>query len=109
MGHELQDAISLELARRVAAGLPQHPEWLDVARANIERWSHRNSNAPALLQAYHEWQELLSMSLEEIVNLLVAETDEGQRLRQSSPFAGVLSPDEVWKIKSQFRHATSPA
>jgi len=35
---------------------------------------------------------------------LIAETDEGQRLRQNSPFAGVHRPQEVWQIKSQIRH-----
>jgi CRISPR/Cas system-associated endoribonuclease Cas2 len=40
---------------------------------------------------------------------LCAETEEGQRLRQNSPFAGVLSPAEVWEIKSRLRrHATTP-
>jgi hypothetical protein len=29
------------------------------------------------------------------------------RMRQSSPFAGVLSPREVWEIKKH--HATAPA
>jgi len=40
--------VSLELARRVVAGLPQHPDWLELARANLERWSQQNQNAPSL-------------------------------------------------------------
>jgi hypothetical protein len=52
VGHEFQDAVSFELARRIAFGLPQHPEWLDIARANLERWSCENQNAPALLRCY---------------------------------------------------------
>jgi hypothetical protein len=51
MGHEIQDSISLELARRVAMGLPQHPEWIEVAHANLERWSRLNAKAPALLRS----------------------------------------------------------
>jgi len=50
MGHEVQDQKSLELARRVAEGLPEHPEWLEVARANLDRWSQQNRDAPRLLR-----------------------------------------------------------
>ena len=110
MGHEIQDQVSLELARRVVAGLPQHPEWLEQARTNLERWSEQNQNAPSLLRCYAEWRELLSRPVEEICSALTAETEEGQRLRHNSPFAGVLPPEEVWEIKSRLRrHATSAA
>jgi len=62
-----------------------------------------------LLRCYAEWQAILSRPLADICELLCAETDDGQRIRQSSPFAGVLSPAEVWKIKSACRHATVTA
>lgn len=109
MSHEVQDAISFELARRIASGLPQHPEWVDLARANLERWSRLNSSAPSLLRCYDEWEKLLDRRVAEICAVLTAETDEGQRLRQNAPFAGVLPPHEVWEIKSRHRHATTTA
>ena len=93
MSHEVQNQVSLELARRVAAGLEQHPECLDLARANLERWSAQNQNAPSLLRCYGEWRELLSRPVAEIAAALTAETNDGQRLRQNSPFAGVLAPE----------------
>ena len=103
MNHSFQDAVSLELARRIAAQLPQHPEWLDLARQNIERWSQRNSSVPSLLRCYSEWNDILMKPIEEIRAILMAENGDGQRLRQNSPFAGVLSPAEVWEIKSRLR------
>ncbi len=110
MSHKTHDQVSLELARRVAAGLSQHPEWLQLASENLERWSRQNRNSPSLLRCYAEWNELLSRPVNEIESVLIAETDEGRRLRQNSPFAGVLTPEEVWEIKSQFRrHATATA
>ncbi|HEY1717045.1 MAG TPA: hypothetical protein VGH42_01975 [Verrucomicrobiae bacterium] len=109
MNHEVQDSISLELAQRIASGLPLHPEWLDFACANLERWSRLNSNSPSLLRCYDEWERLLQRNVSEICATLTAETEEGQRLRQNSPFAGILSPDEVWEIKSRHRHATATA
>lgn len=109
MDHGFQDAVSLELARRIAAGLPQHPEWLHLARANLERWTRQNSDAPSLVRCYDEWRQLLARPLAEICAALTAETDEGQRIRQNSPFAGVLPPNEVWEIKARLRHATPAA
>jgi hypothetical protein len=107
MNHEVQDSISFELAQQIASGLPLHPEWIDLARANLERWSHLNSNVPSLLRCYNEWQKLLEQDVSEICAALTAKSDHGQRLRQNSPFAGVLAPDEVWEIKSRHRHATT--
>src|SRR5947208_16099395 len=109
MSHEVQDSISLELAQRIASGLPQHPEWIDFARANLERWSRLNANSPSLLRCYDEWKKILRRNISEVGTMLTAETEEGRRLRQNSPFAGILSPDEVWKIKSRHCHATARA
>ncbi len=101
MGHEVQDRASLEMARRIAAGLSSHPEWIELARENLDRWSRQNAGAPGLLKYDAEWRDLLELPVQEICAILTAETDEGQRLRQNSPFAGVLSPREVGEIKSR--------
>lgn len=107
--HSGIDQVSLSIARRVAERLRARPELLEVARANLSRWQQRNADSPALLRCYAEWDAILNRPLEEICVLLVAETQEGQRLRQSSPFAGVLAPAEVWEIKNRQRHATPSA
>lgn len=110
MTHEIHDAVGLELARRVAARLREAPSLMDLARANLERWSRQNAEAPALVRCYSEWREILSRPVEEVCAVLCADTEEGRRLRQNSPFAGVLSAREVWEIKAAMRHhATSPA
>ena len=93
------DRQSLELAKAVAAGLPGHPEWLDLARANLDRWQRLNSNSAGLVRCYREWRGLLSRSIHEICTALTSETDQGQRLRANSPFAGALPPAVVWDIK----------
>jgi len=105
--HELRDKSSLEMARRIAAGLPTRPEWLALARENLSRWSELNRDAPGLLNCYDEWREILEMPVPEICAILTADTDEGQRLRQNSPFAGALSPSEVWEIKRQYAAKTA--
>lgn len=111
MGHELHDSISLEISRQVAARLRESPAVLDVARANLDRWSRRNADVPGLLRCYEEWRKILDQPASEICELLGSESEEAQRLRQNSPFAGVLTPAEVWSIKSRVRqhHAQSAA
>jgi hypothetical protein len=110
MNHGVQDETSLEMSRRIAAGLPEHPEWIDVARANLSRWAKLNAGSHALQRNYAEWLRWLDRPVHDICSILSAETEEGQRLRQNSPFAGVLSAEEVWEIKARHRrHATNAA
>jgi hypothetical protein len=109
VSHELLDEISLELSRRTAARLRQQPDLVALAHRNLARWSRLNSNAPALLRCYAEWQEILNRPLEEICALLISETEKARRLRQNSPFAGVLSAREVWELKQRIRNATTAA
>ena len=103
VNHERNDSISLELGRQVARRLRDTPKLLEVGRANLARWSRQNADSPSLLRCYAEWQRILEQPLESICELLCAKTDESQRLRQNSPFAGVLPPAEVWKIKREIR------
>lgn len=109
MNHEFQDEVSLELARQVAVRLAASPALLRVAQDNLDRWSRQNAGTPSLQRCYGEWREILARPVAEICDRLCAVSDEGQRLRQNSPFAGVLSPAEVWEIKDRVRHATTPA
>lgn len=95
------------MGRRVALRLRQQPELIQIARDNLSRWSQLNANATALLRCYAEWREILNRPLGDVCAVLVSETEEGQRLRQNSPFAGVLSAREVWELKQEFHHATT--
>lgn len=109
MSHERIDEISLEMARRVAARLRQRPDLLRVAHDNLDRWTQLNAGAPALLRCYSEWREILKRPLEEICELLCSGSEEARRLRQNSPFAGVLTAREVWELKQRFHHAAATA
>ena len=63
-----------------------------IPRANLERWRKRNGS---LAPAQREWLEILqSHSTKEVLRILIQDTDEGQRLRQSDPFVGILTERE---------------
>ena len=96
--HEWIDQRSLALHDAVADKLEADPELLDVARANLQRWLATTSR-PALL----EWRRLLDDTpLPELVRLLRSTSDNATRLRQSSPFAGVLTPEERQSILDRY-------
>jgi hypothetical protein len=108
MSHMTHDSIGFALARQVADGLGQHPEWILLAKENLDRWSRQNADTPSLLACYMEWRNILERPVNDIIATLLDPTDRGQRLRQNSPFAGAIPPAEVWRIKRQV-HETTPA
>lgn len=110
MGHEHQDRVSLEIHRIIAAGLPTRPEWMAMARENLARWMARNADPPGLTRGYREWLGILDRStVGEACAILTAQTDEGQRLRQNTPFVGMLTAREVWGIKERLRGGEAAA
>jgi hypothetical protein len=88
--HAWVDRRSLALHETVAAKIEARPELLDVARANLTRWISRSPQGALL-----EWQRLLDrVTIPELVALLRSESETAARLRQSSPFAGILTQEE---------------
>ena len=88
--HEWIDRRSLALHEAVAAKLEADPSLLGVARENLDRWI-RVARRPALL----EWQRLIEGTpVPQLLALLHASDERAARLRQSSPFPGVLTPEE---------------
>ena len=77
----------------VAEMIRSKPELLNRAKTTLPRWiAQREPNVPAVLL---EWREILDRSsLEEILQLLTRADQEACRLRQSSPFCGIL-PEEA--------------
>ena len=68
---------------------------LRIARSNLDRWLRNKTFAAAEARPYLEWRDIVdNSSIEEIRRLITADTDEGQRLRSSSPFTGVLTKAE---------------
>jgi hypothetical protein len=68
------------------------------AKATCQRWFEQRP-----LPAFREWLEILGRPWEEIRALLLDESELGQRLRQSDPFCGILSPQERWEIYRTYR------
>jgi hypothetical protein len=96
--HDWIDRRSLALHEAVAAKLQANPQLLNVARENLERWLNAAPRPPLI-----EWRHLLDTTpLPELLALLRATDERGARLRQSSPFAGVLTPEERQSILDRY-------
>lgn len=99
--HRIVDARSLALHVLAARHIAGDPRLLDRARATVERWIARyDKRAPAALI---EWQALLDRPWEEVLARATALSEEGARLRQSSPLVTLLAEDERLRVYEAFR------
>ena len=90
------DLYSLSLHRAIAEKMLSDGEAiLRIARSNLDRWLRSESFSGTEGRPYLEWKDIIeNSSIEEIRRIMTVDTDEGQRLRSSSPFTGILSQTE---------------
>ncbi len=99
--HRLIDARSLAMHAVIVRKIERDPELLAIPRRNLERWERRHAgSAPRWLA---EWREILSRPWPQIASLLTEQSENAIRLRQSTPFAGVLTARELKRIYEAFR------
>jgi hypothetical protein len=99
--HRLLDIRSLAMHAVIAAKIERDNEVLSVARRNLERWGTRWKESPPAWLA--EWRKILRRPWKEIASIITETSENATRLRQSSPFAGVLTPFERKRIYDAFR------
>ncbi len=88
--HAAIDRCNAKQDHLVAARLRQDRRILRLARANLSRWMARDGRH--VRPVFAEWCRLLErLSANELADFLISETPLARRLRQSSPFAGLLA------------------
>lgn len=87
--HQEIDARTLALHQLVAQRIRQNPALFDKAKSTLARWRQSVciSSQPYLV----EWELLMSQGIEECLALAVEDSERATALRQSSPFAGLLT------------------
>ena len=92
-GHPKTDQRVFELTKIAVAKIDRDPSLVRVGLDNIERWTRQKGG---YLPACHaEWKVLIEeRPWAELRTLLLEDTDEGQRLRSSHPFVGLVSAEE---------------
>ena len=95
IGHPHIDARSLDMARIVVERIDADPSEFNVAHENLERWRRLHGT---LSRASEEWEQILKRPWCEIREILLEDSDEGQRLRSSHPFVGIVTEEERLEI-----------
>jgi len=98
--HAFLDEFTLAYHRAVADRLrAKPPAVLEHARRNLDRWTEGDIFGPGELASLVEWRRILDEAdVDRLVEIITDASDEGQRLRSSSPFVGTLSPEERLEI-----------
>ena len=101
--HALIDAQNRERDQRLASLIRRRPEVLGLARRNLQNWATRWGG---LNPAWKEWNQVLQMlTPAQVADFLEGTTPLSNRLRQSSPFLGVLEEVETGGQSGASDHA----
>ena len=96
--------IRLRTHRLIAQKIDADRSLLEIPQRNLDRWRERLQGED--LPAWAEWRTLLKQPWEKIRALIVADTEESTRLRLSTPFAGILTPEERLQFHMADGHTT---
>lgn len=99
--HQRLDARSLAMHCLIARKLLANPALIAQARSTLVRW--RAQAGEPVPSYFIEWGRVLEGSPEEIAAFLASMREDATRLRQSSPFANLLTPEERATIYEAFR------
>lgn len=80
--------------------------WLERAKARLAEWRARGLIGVGYLD---EWAKLLDGPVEVLAARLVDDSESARALRQTTPFAGVLSPRERMDIHRRVRRQVESA
>jgi len=92
-GHRTAERRALAYHRLIAGRLDRG--MVEEAKERIERLAADGHLHPRYAE---DWRALLARPVDEIAAAISADTQEGNDLRQNSPFAGVLNEQERWRI-----------
>jgi hypothetical protein len=99
--HEWIDQRSLAFDVAIANMIRAQPDLVHRAQVTLDRWIEQCQPTvpPVLLQ----WREILDCwPLEKILHLLESSEEEPRRLRQSSPFCGILPREARLAILKEY-------
>ena len=102
--HLQLDRRSLEMHRLIAAKILAEPDLFIIASRNVERWSRTATRSRAYLD---EWSRILSAGMAAALAFATEDSEHATELRQSTPFAGVLSAQERWEFLKKWKEANS--
>ena len=104
--HRKLEERSLALHREIAQRIRRNPDLLTKVHERLSKDIHSGRFSISLTDAMQEWLEILkSNSVEQVLELLVDDSQNARRLRQSTPFAGILTQEERRRILEKHESA----
>ena len=100
--HDVIDERSLELHAVIARILRAEPQKLGLVVQWIERFLAKEDYSEQNKDCLREWMDIIRQGLPSVLEVLADRSDEGQRLRQSSPFAVLMPQDERAQIFAKY-------
>ena len=94
-GHPHIDAGLLDMCRLIVEKIDADPKLFAKAHERLDQERKRRGN---LSRASREWSSILERPWPEIRAILLDVSDEGQRLRSSHPFKGIITQQERLEV-----------
>jgi len=102
--HRIIEARSLAMHCLMAQKIEHDPKLLNRVRRTLETWRARYANdGDEVPRALDEWQRILREPWPVIAALITGPDERATRLRQSTPFAGLLTVRERERVYAAFR------
>lgn len=100
LSHQWIDLVDLAMHRAIARKIRRQPKLFKRAQRTLAHWEKaRRSCSPPL----REWKQILRQNdMNSVLRLLTRPDDEGQRLRSTAPFCGILTEREVRAVWARY-------
>lgn len=100
--HQELDERSLAMHRLIADKIRQNPMLLDKVKNTLSRW--RSMLCPGTQPYLAEWEALVHQGVDACLSVATEDSQRATALRQSSPFAGILTNKERFDFLKSWKN-----
>jgi len=98
--HQWIDLVDLAMHRAIARKIRREPKLFGRAKRTLTRWEKVKGACPPPLR---EWKEILRHNdMPAVLRIITRADQEGDRLRSTAPFCGILTQREVEAIWARY-------
>src|SRR5438552_280362 len=98
--HQWIDLVDLAMHRAIVRKIRREPKLFRRAKRTLARWEKIARACPPPLR---EWKQILrNNDMESVLRILTRKNDEGDRLRSTAPFCGILTQRKVKAIWARY-------
>jgi hypothetical protein len=106
--HTMIDSRNRELHQIIADKIRHNPALMVRVKEIVERWLRAMHESERGYDSLKEWKRRLeSQSLDNVLDFMASADEEACRLRQSSPFVGLLSDEERMAVFRKYEAVQS--